>query len=136
MDYKQKKIFKNICDKYNLKGNKIVLVQHRNLKEFRHFIIERINPNHKIKLYGLFKKKYVKSGCNNRIINVGEIIISIGILLFPSNQFILDLLISIAFYIFLNNLFIDNEILKVKINVDRNRGFTKFWKNSSCDTLY
>ena len=129
MDYKQRKIFNGICKIFNLKKDKITFIQYRNLKEFRKFEIERINPTHKIKLYGILKRKHIKDGHRNKMINVGEIIISIGLLIIPTNQFILNLLVSIAFYIFLSNLLEKNNILREVNNVNWNRGRRWKWKN-------
>ncbi len=86
MDYKQKQILKNIYDDNDISGEKIVFKQYRNLKEFRYFLLERINPTHKITLYGRLKHKYVKDNHYNKFINVGEIFIySILLLLFDIN---------------------------------------------------
>ena len=133
MDYKQHKILDNIYKHFHITGKKKTFVQHRNLKEFRFFSIERLNPNHRIRLYGQLKRSQVKDGHHNTFINVGEIIISISLLMFVYNPFFLDLLISIAFYIFLIHLFDDIEILKeLKTFADWNRGESWKWKNSSC----
>ena len=70
MDYKQNKIFKDILEKYSLPDT-AKLIQYRNLKEFKYFDIERINPNHIIELYGKMKNYYV----NKNRIHVGRIII-------------------------------------------------------------
>jgi len=74
MDYKQRKIFEKILDKFSLSYNNI-FIQHRNLNEFRSFDIERINPNHRIQLYGKLRKKYINDNKPNKIIKVGEILL-------------------------------------------------------------
>lgn len=81
MDKKQRRIFDKILKKNNL-SNKASLIQYRNLKEFRYFTIERINPNHVIELYGKLKNGNPKKDvCLN--VHVGRIIIPyIGIISF------------------------------------------------------
>lgn len=77
MDERQKQIFDNICYKNHIPNdkNKIKFIQHRNLKEFSFFLVERINPNHKIFVFGKLRKKFVKDNNFNKYIRVGEIII-------------------------------------------------------------
>jgi hypothetical protein len=76
MDSKQKRIFKNILLENELPTNKkIRFKQYRNLKEFKYFQIERINPTHIIQLYGVLKNNNVKKKTSKTLINAGEIII-------------------------------------------------------------
>lgn len=73
LDKKQNKIWSEIKEKFSL-GDKAKLIQYRNLREFRYFTIERINPNHIIELYGKLKNGNPKKEvCLN--IHVGKIII-------------------------------------------------------------
>lgn len=73
MDKTQRKIFEKILLKNHL-SKKASLIQYRNLKEFRYFTIERINPNHIIELYGKLKNGNPKKDvCLN--VHVGRIII-------------------------------------------------------------
>ncbi len=73
MDRQQRKIFEKILSKNHL-SNKAMLIQYRNLKEFRYFSIEKINPNHIIELYGKLKNSNPKKEvCLN--VHVGRIII-------------------------------------------------------------
>jgi hypothetical protein len=73
MDKKQNKIWNEIKEKFSL-GDKAKLIQYRNLREFRYFTIERINPNHIIELYGKLKNGNPKKEvCLN--VHVGKIII-------------------------------------------------------------
>lgn len=85
MDDKQQKILNRIYAKYNIRGKKIVFKQFRNLKDFRFFKIERINPSHHIKLLGNPKKQFIHDGHYGKIINVGEITIFGVALLFNIN---------------------------------------------------
>lgn len=75
MDKKQDKIFQNILEKNELPHKNITFKQYRNLREFKYFQIEKINPNHIIKLYGTLKNKNKKRDTSKNLITVGEIII-------------------------------------------------------------
>lgn len=76
MNSKQHTILRKILEKYELpQENKIIFKQHRNLNEFRYFSIEKINPNHRIRLYGTLKKNNKKNKTTRSLINVGEILI-------------------------------------------------------------
>jgi len=77
MDYRQQHIFNNILEKNHIKNENIKFKQYRNLKEFKYFIIERVNPNHKIKIYGVLKNNDKKKNNSKHFINVGEITIGI-----------------------------------------------------------
>lgn len=81
MDKTQRKIFEKILLKNHI-SKKASLMQYRNLKEFRYFSIEKINPNHIIELYGKLKNGNPKKDvCLN--VHVGRIIIPyIGIISF------------------------------------------------------
>lgn len=56
-----------IKNKYNLPDN-AKLSLYRNTKEFKYFQLERINPNHKILLWGILKKKYRKTKFTSRVL--------------------------------------------------------------------
>lgn len=75
MDKKQITIFNDILDKFHLPHKQITFIQHRNLREFKYFEIERINPTHIIQLYGRLKNNSNKHNKSKKLINVGEIII-------------------------------------------------------------
>jgi hypothetical protein len=75
MDKKQDKILNDILEKNELPHKNIKFKQYRNLREFKYFQIERINPNHIIKLYGTLKNKHKKRETSRNLITVGEIII-------------------------------------------------------------
>ena len=75
MDKKQTKIFNDILDKFKLKHQNISFIQHRNLKEFKYFNIEKVNPTHRIILYGSLKNNNKKKETTKSLLKVGEIII-------------------------------------------------------------
>lgn len=50
------------------------LILFRNPKEFLHFNLEKVNPNHKLIIWGLPKKKYRKDN-TNKLYQVGKIFI-------------------------------------------------------------
>jgi hypothetical protein len=73
MDKKQTRIWDKIREETGIPDN-AKLIQFRNLREFRYFSIERINPNHIIELYGKLKNGNIKRDvCLN--VHVGRIII-------------------------------------------------------------
>lgn len=73
MDKKQLRIWDKIKEENELPDN-AKLIQFRNLKEFRYFSLERINPNHIIELHGKLKNGNIKRDvCLN--VHVGRIII-------------------------------------------------------------
>lgn len=94
MDNKQLLIFTKICNKFRLPYS-CKFIQHRNLKEFRYFMIERINPNHRIFLYGKLKKSYDTNKQPNRILKVGEIWLCYASLVIPIHN---------AFFLFYMNM--------------------------------
>ena len=118
MDKKQYTIFLQILDKFNLHSNKIKFIQHRNLKEFKYFEIEKINPNHKIKLYGRLKNNTNKHHKSKKLIDVGEIIIGFNTLFLSINILFknIDLICIILNMYFINVLFF---YLFAKINLMR-----------------
>ena len=124
MDKKQLHILNNIYKKFNLKGNK-KFIQHRNLKEFRYFFIEKINPNHKIILYGKLRKQYVNDKCHNRIINVGEIIIYSCLITLDFNSIVINGLCGFILTYFLIDLINIKNPFEV-LNAYWCRRFTKF----------
>jgi hypothetical protein len=104
MDYKQKKIYHNICKNNNIPIDS-KFKQFRNLLEFRFFRVERVNPNHHIIIYGKLKHKQVKDNYYNKYIRVGEIFITSGFIFYTLNDFLLDLIIQfftglVLFYLF------------------------------------
>jgi hypothetical protein len=102
MDNKQQNIYKHILDNNNLSHNN-TFVQFRNLKEFRSFFIERINPTHRILLFGKLKKPKDKN--YNRVVKVGEILLCMGsFLVIPS--FILNICINIIVGVILFNIYL------------------------------
>jgi hypothetical protein len=133
MDRKQMSIFHNICDKFKLPyANKFI--QHRNLKEFRYFFIERVNPTHRILLYGKLKKSYDNCKQPNRIIKVGEIILSGSLICLDSHSlFFQFLLYFLSFYlqtfIFYNYFFKINLGVYI-LNAYRDRRECWKWKNN------
>lgn len=132
MDKKQEFIYNNICKKNNL-PHKNTFIQHRNLREFRDFYIERINPNHIIFLYGKLKKPYIHDKHYNKVIKVGEIVLSIGFVMLIDN-YILNIAINIISGSILLSFLLD-YILEFDINVNRNRREFREWKNSVYGSL-
>ena len=133
MDLKQKRIFRKILDKEKLPYNNIFM-QFRNLKEFKSFNIERVNPNHKIILYGNLKRKFVKDGNNNRIIKVGEILLCFMPIFTIQTSLLIYMYSFIAYLFFLSLIFekiIDNnKILKKVYYAYWYRG--KYWLRKNC----
>jgi len=71
-------------------------IQFRNLKEFRSFFIERINPNHHILLFG--KLKQPKDKNYGRVVKVGEILLGMSFfIIIPSAllNFCINLVVGI-----------------------------------------
>lgn len=132
MDYKQEKIFNNLKDRYGLTNKKLCFRQHRNLKEFRFFKLERINPNHRMILWGNLKRKLVHDRQYNKMINVGEITVFGLLLLFDFNIFMYWLyLFSLTLYVY--DLIIFNtpkEVINFYVNWYRGR--CRKWQNSLC----
>lgn len=136
MDRKQKRIWNDILDKFNLNNN-AKFMQFRNLKEFRYFNIERINPNHKIELYGKLKNG------NPKNIHVGRILIpymSIIVLLYSISPiqliniiFLISSLMLVATVILYNSINI-MRLFYDCINRRNNWSYkSRFWKNSIYD---
>lgn len=128
MNKKQKNIYRHIIKNFNL-PRKNHFIQYRNLKEFRNFEIERINPTHKILLYGKLKNKK----CNS-LIRVGEIIIN-GLTITLNYKIILSNIDLIC--IIINMFFLSSIIFYVmnRVNIWREfyaywyRGFSWRWQN-------
>lgn len=131
MDKKQSSIFYSILDKFRLPHRNIIFIQHRNLNEFKYFTIEKINPTHRIILYGTLKNNNKKKDISRTYIKVGEIIIGMNTL-FLNIKIILNnpdiICISLCmffinclfFYLFMDvNIlrYISNEFIK-KIRFD------------------
>lgn len=135
MDNKQKKIYDKILDKYDLPYNNS-FKQYRNLKEFRYFFIERINPNHRILLFGRLKKSMLKSNnFPNKIIKVGEILLTSVFLLVPVNNWFLDIelkfMTCLILFSILFDLCFDSHIERF-LNAYWNRREYRFRKNIIC----
>lgn len=129
MDYQQQRILNTIYNRYKIKGNKIVFKQYRNLKEFTFFNIERTNPNHIIKLYGKPKRKNIKDGHYNKLINVGEILIYSMMLLFIRTDIFLFWLSCFILGLFCFDLCYYNNPLEVfYVNWHRLKNFNKNFK--------
>jgi hypothetical protein len=121
MDNRQIRIFKNICEKNDIPFNN-TFKQFRNLKEFRCFMIERINPAHHILLFGKLKKPI--DGNYNRMIKVGEILLCMSCFIFiPS--FLLEICINV-----IGSFILFNLLLELIFNVDRDRGKCWYRKNA------
>lgn len=143
MDTKQKRIFNDIIEKFKL-PKKAHLVQFRNLKEFKYFNIEKINPNHIIELYGKLKKKYK----NTNRVHVGRILIPYicitNFIYYFSTIQIINILTLIISACLISTLFI---YITEKINImrllydcidrrnNRSRQFRE-WKNFNDDSLF
>jgi len=126
MDNKQTRIFNNILDKNKL-PRKNVFIQHRNLTEFKSFRIERINPTHRIFLYGKLKKKHINDGHFDKTIKAGEILLCFGLFFFVNTMF-MNFVINIMIGAILLSFYLD-----VVLNVDWNRGECRNRKNAlSC----
>jgi hypothetical protein len=136
MDFRQKRIFKTICEHNNIKGEHIIFKQFRNLKEFKFFKIERINPNHRIKLYGQPKGKHIKDGHYNKFINVGEILIYGLLYIFIDTNILIFWCSSLALTIFCLDLCLFNNPFEVfKFYVDWYRRQCWKWKNYSISEI-
>lgn len=140
MDKKQSKIWSEIKEKFGF-DDKAKLIQYRNLREFRYFTIERINPNHIIELYGKLKNGNPKKEvCLN--IHVGKIIIPYMSLIifmysYSTTEFInFFMLIMSMLCISISLLYVCNSINLVRFCYDcfnrrYNRSYKlRFWKNS------
>jgi len=134
MDKTQNRILKDIIDKFKL-PIKIKFIQFRNLREFKYFTIERINPTHRIILFGKLKNNKCKNHVPKGFIKVGEIIIPC-ITLFFNLQLIVDYINIIC--LFFNLFFVFNILFYYSINlnflkvlyVNWNRRFFWRWENS------
>jgi hypothetical protein len=106
MNQKQVTILNNILEIFELPKPK-TFVQHRNLNEFKYFKIERINPNHRIHLYGILKNNNKKKETTKALIKVGELLFISGCLL-SNFQIIYENsnLIMLIFSMFFMNCFI------------------------------
>lgn len=132
MNNKQKYIYNKICKKNNLPV-KNSFVQHRNLKEFSSFYIERINPTHIIYLYGKLKKKYIHDGHYNKVIKVGEILLSLGFAL-NINNYLFGITINIITGSILLSLLLE-YIIEGESYFNRDRRRYRFGKNDICSTM-
>jgi len=80
MSRKEERIFNKILEKNNLPECK-TFIKHRNLTEFKTFSIERINPTHRIFLYGNLKNNNKKKKTSKSLIKVGEILLVVNALM-------------------------------------------------------
>lgn len=121
MDSKQMHIYKKICEKNSLPSEN-TFVQFRNLKEFRSFFIERINPTHRILLFGRLKNPV--DGNYTRVVKVGEILLGMGcFIVMPS--FLLNLVVNIVGFVILLDIY-----MGLIDNAYRDRGKCWYRKNS------
>jgi len=130
MDNKQQHIFRNILD-HNSLPHENVFIQHRNLKEFKSFFIERINPNHRIELYGRLKRSKVKDHNFSKSIKVGEILLCMGfyVILEPS-------MISTAVNLLMGIILFEIVLELVTVDVNRNRGKHRIRENPLHGSLF
>jgi hypothetical protein len=133
MNHKQITILMNIFEKFNIPEN-AHFIQHRNLNEFKYFKTEKINPTHKIFLYGSLKNNHKKKDTSKSFIKVGEIIISsiatfCNIRIFFENFNFICLCFSMFFFAcFLFYWFGNINILR-RIYDNWHRGFSWRWEN-------
>lgn len=133
MDKKQNTILDKILDANNLPDPSI-FIQHRNLNEFKYFKIEKINPTHRIILYGSLKNGNKKKETSKSLIKAGEIIIVIGAIgidfkLLYSNINLVSLVFSMfSLNVFLFYVFGNVNILRRAYD-SWNRRFHGRWKN-------
>lgn len=117
--------------KFKYLPNDFKLILYRNPKEFIWFYLERVNPNHIIDIFGLPKKKNRKDG-TLKYYRVGKIILSLyagGL----SYTFINEYIYLFLYYtsiIYLTLAMLTNVIEMENKNVNRNRGRTRWGKNS------
>jgi len=143
MDKKQNKIWSEIKEKFGF-DDKAKLIQYRNLREFRYFTIERINPNHIIELYGKLKNGNPKKEvCLN--VHVGKIIIPyMSLILFMYSYSTIEfinffMLIMAMLSISISLFYVCNSINLMRLcydSIDRrySRSYKlRFWKNSIFD---
>jgi len=72
--------------------NNAKIILYRNPKEFSYFNLEKINPTHKIQIWGKLKKKHRKG--NNLYINAGKILIPSFFLTFVNFEILIQILPS------------------------------------------
>lgn len=106
MDNKQILIYNKILKENSLKKPKI-FIQHRNLNEFKYFMIEKINPTHRLFVYGVLKNNNKKKEISKNYIKVGEIILVTTALFGNVNLFYENIdFISLIFAMFSLSIFI------------------------------
>ena len=108
MDKKQQRILRNILKKNSLPAEN-TFIQHRNLNEFRDFEIERINPNHRIILWGKLKSPYIHDSHYNKVVKVGEILLCMGFCILTSAA-VLSIAINIITGAILTSFLLDRVI--------------------------
>lgn len=117
MDSKDSFVINKILEGNNLPSCK-TFVKHRNLKEFKFFLIERMNPNHRVFVYGVLKNNNKKKKTSRYFIKVGELLFILGSLMvnfdvFQRNVDVICLLFSLFFLnCFLFYLFCNINILR------------------------
>jgi hypothetical protein len=106
MNNKEISIYEKILDKFDLENPK-TFIQHRNLNEFKNFQIERVNPTHRIILYGMLKNNSIKRNVSKTLIKVGEILLISGALLCDFNLILSNIdLIALIFSMFFLDCFL------------------------------
>jgi hypothetical protein len=106
MNHKEITIYEKILEKFNLDNPK-TFIQHRNLNEFKLFKIERINPTHRIFLYGILKNNNKKKQTSKSLIKVGELLFLVGSLMCNFELFFNNInFISLIFGMFFLNCFL------------------------------
>lgn len=106
MDKKQTTILDKVLDDNKL-PDPTIFIQHRNLREFKYFKIEKINPTHRIILYGSLKNGNKKKHTSKSMIKAGEIIIVISSILVDFKLFYANIdFISLLFAMFSLNVFL------------------------------
>jgi hypothetical protein len=123
----------DILLKFNLPSN-AHFIQHRNLNEFKYFNIEKINPTHRIFVYGTLKNNNKKKETSKSLIKVGEIIITsigtiINIKLFYSNIDFICICFSMFFFACFIFYWFANINLLRGIYDNWHRRFFRGWEN-------
>lgn len=134
MNKKQLTILIAIFEKFDLPKNSH-FIQHRNLNEFKYFNIERINPTHKIFVYGTLKNNNKKKQTSKSLIKVGEIIIGSIFTLFNFNLLLVNFnMICLIFSMFFLSCWLfywfGNYNILGELYDYWNRRFSWGWKNN------
>lgn len=134
MNNKQLTILMNIFEKFDIPKN-AHFIQHRNLNEFKYFNTEKINPTHRIFLYGVLKNNNKKKETSKSLIKVGEIIICSIFTLFNFNVILIHFnLICLLFSMFFLSCWLfywfGNYNILGEIYDNWYRRFSWGWKNN------